>query len=311
MEKLFGCDLNQIEGSNCGQALPPVIERCLAHLAKNAINSVGIFRKSGVKSRILSLKEQLEKGSDMNLSEVCAFDLADVVKTWFRELKPKQLLSQTIIDSFKQNKKKLTFCSIPDTQRTVLQIILRFLALISNNSSVNQMNSHNLAICWTPSLCECPDPDQQLIDAQKCLEFCIDNCEQLFVVSLNTYSIGSETTDCELPHKHEATALVECGPNDVLNRILYERQVFDPTIIEWHISEEVSPNSDTFVVRLQSSAFLPIKTFTIERKWRINTLNNIEVIENGRLYQSRWSLTAHDKGVTAVAHNIALDLRYY
>ena len=308
---LFGCDLDEMEAANCGQALPPFIEHCLVYLVRNAISSVGIFRKSGVKSRIMSLKEQSEEGVDINLSDVCVYDMADVIKMWFRELKPKQLLTQQIISSFKQNKKEFTFCAIPDTHRVVLQIILRFLALTANNSNVNQMNCHNLAICWTPSLCECPDPDQQLFDAQECLEFCIDNCEQLFVISMNLYRMDSTPNDSQLPHKHEATALIECGPNDALNRILYERQVFDPSIIEWNISEDLSPNSDIFIVRLQSSAFLPIKTFTIERKWRINSLNNIEIIENGPLYQSRWSLTAQDGGVTAVAHNIAVDLRYY
>ncbi|CAG2173487.1 unnamed protein product [Oppiella nova] len=262
----------------------------------------------------MSLRDEAQNGSAVDFSNVCVYDIADVTKLWFREIvdqnskKPKQLLSQQIITSFKQNKKEFTLCAIPDIQRCVLQIILRFLALISSHSDVNQMNSHNLAICWTPSLCEC-DGDQQLFDAQKCLEFCIDSCPTLFIISVNTYSLSSPDTDCPLPHKHEATAVVECGPNDILNRILYERHSIDPTIIEWSISEELSTNSDTFIMRLQSSAFLPIKTIVIERKWRINSLNNIEIIESGYLYESRWSVSAQGEGRTLVAHMISLDLR--
>lgn len=307
--ELFGCDLNQLQKFNCGQALPPFIERCLVHLAQNGITCVGIFRKSGVKSRIMALREQSEQGLDMDLSDVCLYDMADMIKMWFRLLKPKQLLSQEIINEFKLKPKEFSLCAIPDAQRHVLQIILRLLSLISNHADVNQMNGHNLAICWTPSLCECPDPDQQLFDAQKCLEFCIDNCEQLFSVSLNSYPISLSEVDSELPHKHEALALVDCGPDDALNRILFERHVFDPTIIEWNITEDSSPNSDSLLIKFQSSAFLPIKTLVIDRKWRINSSNAIEVIENGHLYQSRWSLSAHKPGVTSVAHNIALDLR--
>ncbi|CAG2101414.1 unnamed protein product [Medioppia subpectinata] len=287
--------------------------KSLLFLSRKGIDSVGIFRKSGVKSRIMCLKEEAEKGTHIDFSDVCVYDIADVTKLWFREItdqntkKPKQLLTQQIISCFKQNKKELTLCAIPDNQRTVLQIILRFLSLVASHSDANQMNCHNLAICWTPSLCEC-DGDQQLFDAQKCLEFCIDNCETLFIISVNSYSLSITDTNCPLPHKHEATALVDCGPNDILNRVLYERHLIDPTIVEWSVGEEMSPNSDTFIMRLQSSSFLPIKTVVMERKWRINSLNNIEVIENGFLYESRWSLSA-EEGRTRVAHMISLDLR--
>lgn len=220
---LFGCHLDLIQSYTGGLVLPPFVEKSLVFLSQKGINSVGIFRKSGVKSRIMSLKEQAEEGIDINFSDVCVYDIADVTKTWFRELKPKQLLTQQIISLFKENKKEFTLCPIPDAQRAILQIVLRFLALISNNSNVNQMNSHNLAICLTPSLCEC-DGDQQLFDAQKCLEFCIDHCEALFVISVNLYSIPNcVDTENLLPFKHESTAAIECGPLDILNRILYER----------------------------------------------------------------------------------------
>jgi len=220
---LFGCHLDLIQSYTCGLVLPPFIEKSLLFLSQKGINSVGIFRKSGVKSRIMSLREQAEEGIDIDFTDACVYDIADVTKTWFRELKPKQLLTQQIISLFKDNKKEFTLCAVPDAQRAILQIVLRFLALISNNSNLNQMNSHNLAICLTPSLCEC-DGDQQLFDAQKCLEYCIDHCESLFVISVNSYSIPN-CIDSEnlLPCKHESTTVIECGPNDILNRILYQR----------------------------------------------------------------------------------------
>ncbi|XP_054168666.1 stAR-related lipid transfer protein 13-like [Oppia nitens] len=313
-KRLFGCDLDELQMFYTDFVLPLFIEKSLIFLSQKGVNSIGIFRKSGVKSRIQTLKEEVEEGIDIDFSTVCVYDIADVVKLWFREIvdqktnKTKQLITQQIISSFKQNKKEFTLCMVPDTQRAILQIILRFLALIANNSKVNQMNCHNLAICWTPSLCEC-DGDQQLFDAQKCLEFCINNCEILFLVSLNAYSLLTTLEDISLPRKHEATAVIDCGPNDILNRILYERHLIDVTIIEWSIGDETTQMSDTFIVRLQTSAFLPIKTMIIKRNWRINSLNNIEVIESGYLYESRWSLTANGEGRTLVAHMIATDLR--
>jgi hypothetical protein len=71
----------------------------------------------------------------------------------------------------------------------------------------------------------------------------------------------------------------------------------------------VSSNSDTYVMKMQTSEFLPIKTIIVERHWRINSCNNIEIIENGFMYESRWSITSKGDGKTLVAHMIGLDLR--
>ena len=86
------------------------------------------------------------------------------------------------------------------------------------------------------------------------------------------------------------------------------RNLIDPLIVEWNVEEE-SENSDTFAIKIQLSAFLPMKTVVIDRKWRSFDRNNIEIIENGHLYESRWSLISQGEGKTLVAHMIAFDMR--
>ena len=213
-----------IQPTNYGFSLPPSIERILIYLANKGLKTEGIFRKSGVKSRIVQLKQALEDRDEIDYEEYCIYDIADVTKTWFRELKPTQLITQQIVNLFKTKKKKeFTLWFLPDHHRSLLQVVLRFLSFFASQSSFNQMNSHNLSICLTPSLCHF-DGDQQLFDAQKCLEYCIDNCEMLFIVSLNSYLFTKGTgSESSFPMKHESTALIQAKPNQIMKRILYQR----------------------------------------------------------------------------------------
>lgn len=63
---------------------------------------VGLFRKSGVKSRIAKLKEMIEdsQGDVMETYDLQqAYDVADVLKQYFRDL-PDTLLTAKMSDTF-------------------------------------------------------------------------------------------------------------------------------------------------------------------------------------------------------------------
>ena len=83
-----------------GQALPKCIQIALRWLRANALDQVGIFRKSGVKSRIQKLKMMTETlGDNINFDGQQAFDVADLVKQYFREL-PEALLTNKLSETF-------------------------------------------------------------------------------------------------------------------------------------------------------------------------------------------------------------------
>lgn len=83
-----------------GQALPKCIQIGLRWLRVNALDQVGIFRKSGVRSRILKLKAMTEtQGDNINFDGQQAFDVADLVKQYFREL-PEALLTNKLSETF-------------------------------------------------------------------------------------------------------------------------------------------------------------------------------------------------------------------
>lgn len=101
---LFGCDIESLEQlTRSGHVLPPVIDSAINHILTHGIDSIGIFRKSGVRSRILSLRQQIETNQEANFEEInmnnqfSIYDIADLVKMWFRELKPVPLLTKELI----------------------------------------------------------------------------------------------------------------------------------------------------------------------------------------------------------------------
>lgn len=101
---LFGCDIKSLEQfTEIGLILPPVINSAVDHILANGINSIGIFRKSGVRSRILTLRQRIETNQELRFNELnknnefSIYDIADLVKMWFRELKPVPLMTKELI----------------------------------------------------------------------------------------------------------------------------------------------------------------------------------------------------------------------
>ncbi|CAD6227713.1 GSCOCG00006167001-RA-CDS [Cotesia congregata] len=146
-----------------GQALPKCIQIALRWLRANALDQVGIFRKSGVRSRIQKLKAMTEvQGDNINFDGQQAFDVADLVKQYFREL-PEALLTNKLSETFiaifqhvpvdlRPDAVQSVLLLLPDEHREALETLLDFLNHVASNSPYNQMTASNLAVCLAPSL---------------------------------------------------------------------------------------------------------------------------------------------------------------
>lgn len=98
-KRVFGVPLTVIL-QRTGVPLPKCIEEALQWLMQNATDQVGLFRKSGVRSRIQALKTLMENnGENVNFNEHQAYDVADMVKQFFREL-PEALLTNKLSETF-------------------------------------------------------------------------------------------------------------------------------------------------------------------------------------------------------------------
>jgi len=102
-KKVFGVPLLMIL-QRSGQTLPTAVRAAFRWLQLNALDQVGIFRKSGGKSRIIKLREQIEVSDStaecMDVFDLQqAYDVADMLKQYFREL-PESLLTTKMSETF-------------------------------------------------------------------------------------------------------------------------------------------------------------------------------------------------------------------
>ncbi|XP_033996173.1 stAR-related lipid transfer protein 13 isoform X3 [Trematomus bernacchii] len=161
-KSVFGVPLI-IHVQRCGFPLPLCLQQALCHLRTHCLDQVGLFRKSGVKSRIQALRQQCELSPDsVNYEDQSAYDVADMVKQFFRDL-PEPLLTSKLGETFlhiyqyvpKEQRLQAVRAAIllmPDESREVLQTLLYFLRDVTSLVEENQMTPMNLAVCLGPSL---------------------------------------------------------------------------------------------------------------------------------------------------------------
>ncbi|XP_023224842.1 rho GTPase-activating protein 7-like isoform X2 [Centruroides sculpturatus] len=197
-----------------GYSLPPSIQDALVWIEKTSLDLVGIFRKSGVRSRIQKLRNQNESNSEkIEYEDQQAYDVADMIKQYFREL-PEALLTNKLSETFisifqyvpeeqRLDALRAAILLMPDENREVLHTLLTFLNKVYQHAGENQMTATNLAVCFAPSLFHLTTPrsasasprrrktvvvlDQKELNenraAYECLTKMILEYKQLFTVS--------------------------------------------------------------------------------------------------------------------------------
>ncbi|XP_060096596.1 rho GTPase-activating protein 7-like isoform X2 [Heteronotia binoei] len=161
-KNIFGVPL-LLNVQRTSHPFPMSILQAMDYLRDNFLDQVGLFRKSGVKSRILSLREMNENDPhNVTYEGQSAFDVADMVKQYFRDL-PEPIFTSKLCESFlniyQYLPKDQQFCAVqaaaillPDENREALKILLFFLRDVVAFVEENQMTPTNLAVCLAPSL---------------------------------------------------------------------------------------------------------------------------------------------------------------
>ncbi|KAK6322208.1 hypothetical protein J4Q44_G00070000 [Coregonus suidteri] len=118
-----------------GQPLPQSIQQAMRYLRSQCLEKVGIFRKSGVKSRIQTLRQLNENSPDhVSYQGQSAYDVADLLKQYFRDL-PEPVLTTKLTETFLQiyqcvpkdmrlQAAQAAVILLPDENREVLQTLL-------------------------------------------------------------------------------------------------------------------------------------------------------------------------------------------
>lgn len=123
-------------------------------LNKNCQEQEGIFRINGDIKKIDTIANKINNGT-YDVSECTINDLAGLLKHWIRELPVGMIPFSKLGDL-------LTICEdgtliqfvdkLPKAHCSLLKYLIGFLKIIAQNSEVNLMKPHNLAVCFTPTV---------------------------------------------------------------------------------------------------------------------------------------------------------------
>ncbi|KAF7231890.1 hypothetical protein EG68_06165 [Paragonimus skrjabini miyazakii] len=159
---VFGQSLESWQ-QRLGYPLPSAILHMMDHIERVGASAHGIFRRPGGKVRTKALRDLIEKDLCWaNFEEWQPFDVADLLKQFFREL-PECLLTDKlslilvnvygcVSASTQWNLLRWVLLGLPDDNRVVLQKLLHLLHSLVRYSDVTQMSASNLAVCFAPSL---------------------------------------------------------------------------------------------------------------------------------------------------------------
>ncbi|XP_075302609.1 T-cell activation Rho GTPase-activating protein isoform X3 [Opisthocomus hoazin] len=172
---LFGQPLAVLCGED--DTLPQPVQDLLAILYMKGPTTEGIFRKAANEKARKELKEDLNKGGNVDLKSKSVHLLAVVLKDFLRNI-PSKLLSADLYDKWmqaleKSNKQeklqelKEVAAQLPRPNLVLLKHLLSLLHHISQNAEISRMDSSNLAICVGPNMLS-PETDNALpLEVQK------------------------------------------------------------------------------------------------------------------------------------------------
>ncbi|XP_071507274.1 ralA-binding protein 1-like [Diadema antillarum] len=142
--------------------LPRVVRECIDCVEEYGMSTAGIYRLSGVKSKVEALKALYDADEKVNLQEVDPTTITSLLKLYLREL-PETVLTNTLTPAFehvsglpKSEARTETFKKIltqlPTCNFTLISWLMVHLAHVLEKKEETKMTIQNLSIVMCPTL---------------------------------------------------------------------------------------------------------------------------------------------------------------
>ncbi|KAK7791491.1 hypothetical protein R5R35_008846 [Gryllus longicercus] len=198
----FGVDLSQHLGET-GTSVPNIVCKCVDEIEARGHLIKGIYRVSGVKSRVEKLCQAFENGAELvDLSDIHPNVIANVLKLYLRQL-PEPLLTFRLYPEFVRIAKDYPTNSPADIKAAkeelkelvkklsrqhylTLGLLMLHLKRISNDAEVNNMPPSNLGIVFGPTLLRTAEGSASLsslvdtIHQTRAIELLITHADEIF-----------------------------------------------------------------------------------------------------------------------------------
>ncbi|NXU69850.1 ARAP1 protein, partial [Horornis vulcanius] len=172
--------------------VPLLVDRCIDYITQCGMGQ-GIYRKSGQNSKTTSLLEMLQRDARrvrLKEGEHQVDDVANTLKRFFRDLgdglftrrwAPNWLWATALEDEeAKVGEYRQLLAALPPVNRATLKALINHLFRVQCFSGENQMNTHNLAIVFGPTLFQTDGKDYK---AGRVVEDLISHYVEIFNVN--------------------------------------------------------------------------------------------------------------------------------
>ncbi|RXN32074.1 arf-GAP with Rho-GAP ANK repeat and PH domain-containing 1-like protein [Labeo rohita] len=184
------------------------------HKTKAGLMSSGIYRKSGINSRVTKLLERFQNDArsvTMLESDYSVDDMANTLKRFLREVKDGVFNGQENSDSWlraaglkdrgeKVHRYQILLSNLPEVNRETLKALIHHLVCVQHLSDENQMTIRNLGIVFGPTLFQTDGKD---VTGSQVVEELIQNYCSIFNVSESDLQRQLNMTS-EILNKHKS-----------------------------------------------------------------------------------------------------------
>ncbi|KAM8722208.1 rho GTPase-activating protein 6-like isoform 1-T1 [Acanthopagrus schlegelii] len=228
--------------------VPRVVDSCCQHIEKYGLQTVGIFRVGSSKKRVRQLREEFDRGVDVQLDEEHSIhDVAALLKEFLRDM-PDPLLTKELYTAFinttlldsdeQQNVTQLLVYLLPACNSDTLHRLLEFLSTVTDHAhdrqdkdgheiTGNKMTSLNLATIFGPNLLH----KQKSSDKEFSVQSSARAEESTAVIAVLQRMIASYQT-------------LFMVPPDLQNEVLMSLLETDPDVVDYLLRRKASQSPD-------------------------------------------------------------------
>jgi hypothetical protein len=160
--RVFGEQLTVLVDKE-GAPIPKVVSALIDYLVKNALAEEGIFRVTGFKSEMATLRQRAEADDNFSLDGQpnLAHEVASLLKLFLREL-PDPLFTFQLYEQFialvdqplaeREKRFHELFAQMPPAHQALARALMKLMYTVAANSSENKMTPSNLSIVMSPNV---------------------------------------------------------------------------------------------------------------------------------------------------------------
>ncbi|KAF7666046.1 hypothetical protein LDENG_00118330 [Lucifuga dentata] len=294
---------------------PIIVHSCISYITQCGLTSEGIYRKSGVNSRVASLCEAFRRDARsicLKEGEHQVDDVSTTLKRFFRDLEEGLFTSEAGTwlstaglkeDSVKISQYRLLLNKLPDVNKATLQALINHLYCVQRFSELNQMNIHNLAIVFGPTLFQTDGKD---FTAGRAIEDLIQHYTFIFEVDEQQLKKQLEEITVIIKVREKlSTKFPSTTPGGHIICTVYLEEMQD--IAEQHVKIPGSMTAAELACKVLDRRNIPVRN---KEYWSCWEVNYKEEMERPLHYQERVLPILHSFGTDSqliVKKHIAME----